>query len=391
MPAMVHQGGRILIHCDLDAFFAAVETIHDDLDPSVPLIIGSDPSSGQGRGVVSTCNYAAREFGIRSAMPISEAWRRCPAPPLGPALYRRGRFNLYRRASRRVMRILAAEADQFEPAGVDEAYLDVTEACESDWDLAEALARRMQKAIFDDIGLTASFGVGPTRVAAKMSSEYNKPNGIYVARPESLTEFFSPQDTRAVPGIGPKSAQDLAESGIYILEDAIVEGESGLSRILGERRGRSLARILDGYSSDEVSPIRSRKSIGKERTFNRDVINPDVVLERLRELVTRVVAKLMELGIAARVLEVKLRYRGFETLNHARSLPVAMDDEEVFRRLADGLLTDVYDTSRPVRLIGFRVGDLDAPPNRQATLEAFAYADEGSDSSHWATEWDTPD
>jgi len=388
---MVHRGGRILIHCDLDAFFASVETIHHDLDPSIPLIIGSDPNSGQGRGVVSTCNYAAREYGIRSAMPISEAWRRCPAPPLGPALYRRGQFNLYRRASRRVMRILAAEADQFEPAGVDEAYLDVTEACKDDWDAAEALARRMQKAIHDDIGLTASFGIAPTRVAAKMSSEFNKPNGIYVARTESLTDFFSPQVTRAVPGIGPKSAQDLAESGIYLLEDAIAEGESGLSRILGERRGQSLARILDGFSSDEVSPIRSRKSIGKERTFGRDVTNPNVVLDRLRELVTRVISKLLELGIAARVLEVKLRYQGFETLNHARSLPVAMDDEDVFLRLADGLLTDIYDTSRPVRLVGFRVGDLDAPPNRQATLEAFAYAEDESDCIDWANDWDAPD
>ena len=121
------EGPRVLIHCDLDAFFAAVETLHHGFDDDVPLIIGSDPKQGRGRGIVSTCNYAARKFGIRSAMPVSEAWRRCPAAPFGPAIYIRGTRGLYSRASRKVMSCLREPAVLFEKASIDEAYLDVTE------------------------------------------------------------------------------------------------------------------------------------------------------------------------------------------------------------------------------------------------------------------------
>ena len=187
---------RILMHCDLDAFFAAVETLHHDLDDRVPLIIGSDPKQGRGRGIVSTCNYAARAYGIRSAMPVSEAWRRCPAAPFGPALYIRGTRGLYSRASRRVMAHLRTPANLFEQASIDEAYLDVTDTVEGDWDAALALAKTLQQTITDDLGLTASFGIGPTRIIAKMSSEVNKPNGIFRVMPDEVSDFFRGRSLR---------------------------------------------------------------------------------------------------------------------------------------------------------------------------------------------------
>ncbi|MBJ84507.1 MAG: DNA polymerase IV [Euryarchaeota archaeon] len=362
---------RILIHCDLDAFYASVETIHHNLDPNIPLIIGSDPKQGQGRGIVSTCNYAARDYGVRSAMPISEAWRRCPGQPLGPALYHRGAHRLYRRASNRVMKILSNYADKFEQASIDEAYLDVTEHCRGDWNEAEALCRHLQQSIFDDISLSASFGIGPTRVAAKMASEARKPGGIFLVPPGGLREFFSSHECRAVPGIGPKAAQLLGEMGVQTLEDAYREGPDFLADAFGRRRAESLWRILDGESSNEVSPLRSRKSIGKEHTFSKDIDDPEVVFKMLNELVFRVTKKLLDLEITARNIEVKLRYKGFETLSHARSLAISLDDSETFGRIASQLLANVYDTSRPVRLVGFRLGDLEAPPNRQSSLDTF--------------------
>jgi DNA polymerase IV (DinB-like DNA polymerase) len=365
------MGERILIHCDLDAFFASVETLHHDLDPDVPLIIGSDPQGGQGRGIVSTCNYAAREYGVRSAMPISEAWRRCPAKPVGNATYMRGSHRLYRRASNMVMDILKSEADKFEQASIDEAYLDVTECCESDWNRAEALARRLQQRILDELQLGASFGIGPTRVAAKMASEARKPAGVFLVPPDGLEQFFSSHPCRAVPGIGPKAAQLLGEMGIMTLADAYAEGIDSLIGAFGQRRAESLWRILQGESSDEVSALRSRKSIGKERTFPRDIDDPSVVFDMLSTLIHRVSGKLNSLEITARNLEVKLRYKGFETLSHAMSLAVSMDDEEVFQRIAPRLLANVYDTERSVRLIGFRLSDLEAPPDRQVTLDQF--------------------
>ncbi|HII20708.1 MAG TPA: DNA polymerase IV [Candidatus Poseidonia sp.] len=361
-------GPRILIHCDLDAFFAAVETIHHGFDESIPLIIGSDPKQGRGRGIVSTCNYAARQFGIRSAMPVSEAWRRCPASPFGPGVYIRGTRGLYSRASRKVMACLREPAVLFEKASIDEAYLDVTETVEGDWDAALALAGQLQKAIKEAVNLTASFGIGPTRIVAKMSSEINKPNGIFRVMPDEVAVFFEGRSLRDIPGIGPKRATQLAEWGYTTADELYGLGELSLSRLTGERFAEWFMRVVDGESSSVVSPLRSRKSVGKEHTFERDLDNHAEVLERLEQLVQLVMERAKHLGVSGRLAEVKIRYTGFETHTSGRSIPVAMDDEAVFKRLAQGLFaTNIQPDSR-VRLIGFRLGQLEMPPSRQTTL-----------------------
>ncbi|MBN17106.1 MAG: DNA polymerase IV [Euryarchaeota archaeon] len=366
-----NMGERILVHCDLDAFFASVETLHHNLDPEKPLIIGSDPKGGNGRGIVSTCNYAAREFGVRSAMPISEAWRRCPGDPIGEAIYLRGARRLYRRASNRVMSILSENADLFEQASIDEAYLDVTERCNGNWELAETLCRELQKRILTDISLSASFGIGPTRVIAKMASEARKPGGIFLVTPGGIRDFLGPHKCRDVPGIGPKAAQSLGELGIMVLNDAYEEGQDLLSEALGARRSTSLWSILEGESSDEISTLRSRKSIGKETTFSIDTKDIDLVFSTLSTLVDAITGRLKKDDITSRSVEVKIRYKGFETVSHTRTLAVSMDDTETFQRVAGNLLAEIYDTNRPVRLVGVRLGELEAPPNRQSKLTSF--------------------
>ena len=226
---------RILIHCDLDAFFAAVETIHHDLDPQVPLILGSDPQRGMGRGIVSTCNYAARKYGIRSAMPITEAWRRCPGGPIGPAIYMRGTRGLYSRASRKVMAILEKVADRFERTRIDEAYLDVSELCNYDWDKAHRLCQELQQEILDKVGLSASFGIGPTRILAKMGSEENNPGGTRMTMLDQVSAFFNNLSAREVAGFGRESATKLDEWGISAMSEAWEAGELSLARFTSER------------------------------------------------------------------------------------------------------------------------------------------------------------
>ena len=361
-------GPRILIHCDLDAFFAAVETIHHGFDEAIPLIIGSDPKQGRGRGIVSTCNYAARQFGIRSAMPVSEAWRRCPASPFGPGVYIRGTRGLYSRASRKVMECLREPAVLFEKASIDEAYLDVTETVDGDWDAALALAGQLQKAIKEAVNLTASFGIGPTRIIAKMSSEINKPNGIFRVMPDEVTAFFEGRSLRDIPGIGPKRANQLAEWGYTTADELHGLGELSLARLTGDRFAEWFMQVVDGESSAVVSPLRSRKSIGKEHTFERDLDHHADVLERLEQLVQLVMERAKDLGVSGRLAEVKIRYTGFETHTSGRSIPVAMDDESVFRRLAKGLFATNIRPDSSVRLIGFRLGQLEMPPSRQTTL-----------------------
>jgi DNA polymerase IV (DinB-like DNA polymerase) len=362
------KASRIIIHCDLDAFFAAVEVLHHGFDNDVPLIIGSDPKQGRGRGIVSTCNYEARNYGIRSAMPISEAWRRCPAAPFGPALYIRGTRGLYSRASRRVMKCLRQKADLFEQASIDEAYLDVTAAVNGDWDAALALAKTLQKEIYDSLKLTASFGIGPTRIVAKMSSEVNKPNGVFRVMPDELKPFFDGRSLREIPGIGPKRATQLAEWGYTTADELQALGELSLARLAGDRFAGWFMSVVDGESSDVISALRSRKSIGKEHTFDRDRDDHELVLERLVDLVDTVMDRALSLGVSGRLAEVKIRYTGFETHTASRSIPVAMDDPSVFRRLAQHLFATNMDTNKHVRLIGFRLGQLEVPPSKQTTL-----------------------
>lgn len=367
----MNKEGKILVHCDLDAFFAAVETLHSGLDPSVPLIIGADPKGGRGRGIVSTCNYAARAYGVRSAMPISEAWRRCPASPAGPATYVRGSYRLYSRASKRVMTVLRDVGGPFEQASIDEAYLDVTEATGGDWDLALALCEQMQRNIDEATGLTASFGLGPTRILAKMGSEERKPQGLFRLMPGDALEFFAGRSLREVPGIGPATATAMQEWGVQTVDEAYDLGELALARMVGERFAGWLMAVVEERTSDDVSVLRSRKSIGKETTFERDQRDEEQVLEHLLALVDRVMARAAELGVVGRLGEVKIRYQGFDTRTHRRSIPVAMDDPTVFRSLASKLFATSLERERPVRLVGFRLGDLEDPPTRQVTLQRF--------------------
>ena len=363
------MASRIIVHCDLDAFYASVETLHHNLDPDIPLILGSDPKSGKGRGIVSTCNYAARKYGVRSAMPIGEAWRRCPGPPHGNGHYLKSTRGLYSRASRKVMAILSEYADRFEQASIDEAYLDVTESCDGDWDRALALTHQLQSNIMSGLGLSTSFGIGPTRILAKMGSEENKPAGIHRTLPDEVVSFFEGRSVREVPGIGPKTATRLAEWGITTVSEAAENGEIALSRFTSERFASWLMRVIDGESSDDVSPLRSRKSVGKEYTFEIDQTDCETVLAQLSLLVSKVILRAKDMGVAGRLGEVKIRYQGFETHTHGRSIPVAMDDETVFMRLAHGLFAENAELERPIRLVGFRLGNLEMPASRQSTLD----------------------
>ena len=361
---------RIIVHCDLDAFYAAVETLHHGFDDNIPLIIGSDPENGRGRGIVSTCNYAARRYGIRSAMAISEAWRRCPGAPYGTAIYIRGSRGLYSRASRKVMKILKQPAEFFEQASIDEAYLDVTTFVGGDWDAAVALCRDLQSSIIDEIGLSASFGIASNRILAKMASEINKPKGIFRILPDELSYFFEGRDIRDVPGIGKKRATQLHEWGITTVDEMYAYGELSLARITGERFAAWIIRVYEGRTSSEISPLRSRKSIGKEHTFNYDRENYQIVLENLLSIVRRVMKSAREVGVSGRLAEVKIRYTGFETHTHGRSIPVSMDDDEVFTSLAEKLFANNVQPGKKIRLIGFRLGNLDTPKTKQTRLLA---------------------
>jgi nucleotidyltransferase/DNA polymerase involved in DNA repair len=266
------------------------------------------------------------------------------------------------------MAILKRSCSIFEKASIDEAYLDVTSEVDGDWDRALALARNLQSDIENELNLSASFGIGPTRILAKMGSEERKPKGIFRIMPDEVQDFFSGRSIREVPGIGPKRATQLAEWGLTTVDEAYEIGELALARIAGERFSSWLKKVVEGESSTEVSPIRSRKSIGKEHTFEIDQSDHESVMHQLEILVNLVMKRAQELGVSGRLGEVKIRYTGFETHTSGKSITVAMDDEGVFLRLARQLFAMNVDSSASVRLIGFRLGQLEIPPSKQMML-----------------------
>ena len=266
------------------------------------------------------------------------------------------------------MQILQKPAEYFEQASIDEAYLDVTNFVSGDWDKAVALCRDLQDEIIKEIGLSASFGIAPNRILAKMSSEVNKPKGIFRILPDEVSLFFESRNIREVPGIGKKRATQLTEWGITTVDEMYGYGEIALARITGERFANWIMMVYEGKTSNEISPLRSRKSIGKEHTFDFDKEDHQLVLESLLSLVRRVMKSSREAGVSGRLAEVKIRYTGFETHTHGRSIPVAMDDDEVFTGLAKRLFANNAQQDRKIRLIGFRLGQLDTPKTKQTRL-----------------------
>src|SRR5512137_643764 len=196
---------RVILHIDLDAFFPSVEAREHPEYKGKPVVVGADPKEGKGRGVVSSASYEARKFGIRSAMPISQAWKLCP-----DCVYLRPHFNLYIPASNNIMYILKSHADKFEQGGIDEAYLDISSRVK-DFDEAEEFAKSLMDEVLEKTHLTCSIGVAPNKMIAKIASDFKKPYGLTVVKPEDVNGFLLPLKVRKIPGVGPKTERSLKE------------------------------------------------------------------------------------------------------------------------------------------------------------------------------------
>ncbi len=360
--------GRIVFHVDMDAFYAAVEARRRPELAQVPVVIGADPRGGRGRGVVSTANYPARRYGIGSAMPISEAYRRCPT-----AVFLRPDFPLYKEASRAVMEVLEDYADILQVVGMDEAYLDVTEACGGDFDRARGLARSLQSAVRRATGLSCSVGVAPNKSVAKIASDHRKPHGVTCVRPREVKGFLAPLPTKAINGCGPRSVERLAAMDILTVGQ-LAEMDPGTLETQFGSHGRWLHAVATGRDDRPVVAGRGPpKSMGNERTYPRDEGDGDAVRDTAKRLLEDLLAAAGRRGLAFATLSVKMRYRDFTTLTRADTSPAAMDAADpdtlatALARL-DGLLMPLLD-GRAVRLVGVRLQGLTAC--RQRTLAGF--------------------
>ncbi|AWB94095.1 DNA polymerase IV [Aeromicrobium chenweiae] len=338
-----------IMHLDLDAFFASVEQRDKPSLRGRPVIVG-----GIGpRGVVATASYEARVHGVRSAMRTAEARARCPH-----AAFLGGRFDAYREASRLVMDRLREESELIEPLSLDEAFVDLAAGEHFDPDRVEQVVDTIRTDITEITGgLTASVGVASSKLMAKIASEINKPNGVFVVEPGTESDVLGPMQVNAIPGVGPATAERLRRVGILTVEDLRTPGEDELVRLLGQASGRSLHRLARADDDRPVVASREAKSVSVEDTFEQDIsdrLQLETIIERMARGVS---ARLRKNGLSGRTVTLKMRHHDFETHTRSSTLAHPTDNARVLATTARGLLAG-EDISNGLRLLGVGVSGL---------------------------------
>lgn len=342
---------RIIFHVDMDQFFAAVEEREHPEFKGKPVVVGADPKEGKGRGVVSTCNYEARKFGIHSGMPISRAWKLCP-----DAIYLPVNFKLYIQTSSRIMAVLRKYADKFEQWGLDEAFLDVTSKVRN-FEEARKLAENIKRKIHNSEELTCSIGVGPNKLVAKIASDFEKPDGLTVVDEKAVESFLAPLLVRKLLWVGKKTERKLNEMGIRTIGDLATYDVSVLTEKFGII-GAQYSLMARGIDQSEVTERSEIKSVGREITFEEDTSDYDLVLETLDKLSEEVHKEIVEHKMLFKTVTVKIRFENFETHTHGKTRPFftirLQDLQKAARELAETYLRQ----NRKIRLIGIRVSTL---------------------------------
>jgi DNA polymerase-4 len=333
---------RRIIHLDMDAFYASVEQRDDPALRGRPVAVGGSPDS---RGVVAASSYEAREFGVRSAMPMSRALRLCP-----DLLVVRPDFARYRAASQKVMAILRSCTPLVEPLSLDEAYLDVTENLWGE-PLASVVARKLKNRIHQETGLTASAGVAPNKFLAKIASGWDKPDGLTVIPPARVEQFLQLLPVEALWGVGPVTAKKLRALGIRRLVDVREIDDLSLQQAVGSLAAW-LKRLSHGDDPREVKPDRPWKSISAETTYSVDLADLREMRAELAKLAARVVNSLEKKNLLARTVTIKVRFGDFTTVTRSHTADQPSRNADDFRRRALALLERTDAARRPVRLLG---------------------------------------
>ncbi|WP_061587136.1 DNA polymerase IV [Streptococcus oralis] len=345
---LINDLSRKIIHIDMDAFFAAVEIRDNPKLKGKPVIIGSDPRQTGGRGVVSTCSYEARAFGVHSAMSSKEAYERCPQ-----AVFISGNYEKYKTVGLEIRAIFKRYTDLIEPMSIDEAYLDVTEN-KLGIKSAVKIARLIQQDIWQELHLTASAGVSYNKFLAKMASDYQKPHGLTVILPNQAQEFLKQMDIAKFHGVGKKTVEKLHEMGIYTGADLLDVSEVTLIDRFG-RLGFDLYRKARGIHNSPVKSDRIRKSIGKEKTYGKILQVEEDIKKELTLLSEKVAHNLSKQDKAGKIIILKIRYADFSTLTRRKSLPQATQDVSQISQTALQLYEELADKEKGIRLLGITV------------------------------------
>lgn len=341
---------RDILHIDMDAFYAAIEQRDNPEWRNQPLIVGSPP--GQ-RGVVATCSYEARAFGIHSAMPSSKAAKLCPH-----AIFTKPDLARYAQVSEQIFKIFERFTPQVEPLSIDEAFLDISGAHSLFGNNLE-IATKISRAINLETGLTASIGVAHNKFLAKLASDLKKPNGITVvpSDPCEIIDFLAPMPISKLWGVGAVTRRQLEQKGFYLIGDIQQADPEALARVIGKRAALILQALASGIDEREVTTDIEEKSLSREHTFDTDATDPEEIRIIMRTLVEDVGRRLRFAGKYAHTVRIKLRWSDFKTITRQTTLETAVCDD--FTLLEYGLnLLKSEPLIQPVRLVGFGVSSL---------------------------------
>ena len=345
---------RKIIHIDMDAFFASVEQRDNPELRGYAVIVGGQPDS---RGVVAACSYEARQFGIHSAMPSSRAYRLCPN-----AIFIKPRFEAYRSVSIELHKIFAEFTALIEPLSLDEAYLDVT-ACSQHKGSATLIAREIKQAIKDKLNLIASAGVSYNKFLAKIASDMDKPDGLYVIRPEQAVTFIRSLPIRKIFGVGKVTEEKMHRHNIFTGIDLARYDEVKLCQIFG-KSGSYYYQIARGIDNRPVRIDRKRKSIGKEATFSDDLTDINIINGHFDRLTEQVAKIMLKRRTTARTVTIKIKYHDFSQITRSTTPPQPIKNGASLQAALPDLINKTELGNRPCRLLGVSVSNFVDLPNK---------------------------
>lgn len=350
---------KVIAHIDMDAFFAAVEQRDNPKLRGKPVVVGADPKRGAGRGVVSTCSYEARKFGIHSAMPISKAYQLCPSAVFLPV-----DFKKYHAASDKIFDIFYDFTPDIEPISIDEAFLDITGSFHFFKTPLEA-CRKIKERIKSETQLIASIGIAPIKMAAKIASDLSKPDGLLEVRPESVLDFLWPLPVERLWGVGAKTKAALNHLGIKTIGDLArrpmdekippgAHGRAPLRDVLGIN-GQHLHDLANGIDPRDVTASDETKSVSHEHTFEADTSDRELIHSTLLFLSEKVSRRLRKLGLKGKTLTLKIRLEGFKTYTKAFTYPERTNFSDTIYAKSKELFDEFYKYPMRIRLIGVRL------------------------------------
>lgn len=357
---------RIIIHIDLDAFYASVEQREHSEWQGKPVVVGADPKQGKGRGVVMTCSYDARKFGIRSAMPISKAYRLCPQ-----AIFTPPNFPLYTAASDAVMNILRSFSDKFEQVSIDEAFIDESgKFGNSHRDELESFAAAIKKEIREKEQLSCSIGIASNKLVAKIASDFKKPDGLTIVANGNEKQFLSPLPVRKLIGVGEKTEAVLTGMGINTIGELAALPQDFLQKEFG-KYGIYLHEAANGVDSSEVKENYEIKSINRNYTFEEDTKDEQLIFAAIDEMLEDAHNALTANNFCCKTVGIRVRFEDFETHTKEKTLNEATTDINAMKATIKKLLRSFFSDKRKVRQVGIRLAHLEEVDKGQKMVSEY--------------------